>query len=67
MSSRERHMVMLTVRELAERLRISRASAYLLCRQAGFPAVRIGGQIRVPVVELENWLAQRVGQTKPAA
>lgn len=51
---------LLTVRELAERLRIASQTAYRLCKTPGFPASRVGGQIRVPVDALEEWLrAQR--------
>ncbi len=46
----------ITVAELAERLRIGRDAAYGLCRQEGFPAVRIGGLIRVPTAALTDWL-----------
>jgi excisionase family DNA binding protein len=50
----------LTVRELAERLRIAPQTAYRLCKTTGFPASRVGGQIRIPVDALEEWLhAQR--------
>lgn len=50
---------MLTVGELAKRLRCGRTKAYRLCHELGFPAVRIGGLLRVDAVELERWLAER--------
>jgi excisionase family DNA binding protein len=54
---------LLTVRELAARLRIGSQTAYRLCKTAGFPASRVGGQIRIPVEALEEWLrAQRDGE-----
>lgn len=46
----------LTVAELAARLKISRNSAYKLCQEAGFPAVRVGGSIRIPVRLLDEWM-----------
>ena len=47
---------LLTVQEVAERLRISRTAAYALCREPGFPAAWVGGQIRVPADALERWI-----------
>ncbi len=52
---------LLTVDELATRLRIGRSTAYQLCREAGFPAVRVRGQIRVMAAELADWLKSRSG------
>jgi excisionase family DNA binding protein len=57
---------LLNTREVADRLRVSRATVYrLLDPDEGrdrLPAVRIGGQIRVPSDELEAWLlAHRTG------
>ena len=46
----------LTVRELAKRLKISRNAAYNLCARPGFPAVRVGGAIRIPVRLLDQWM-----------
>jgi excisionase family DNA binding protein len=48
---------LMTVAELQTRLRIGRSTAYRLCKQPTFPAVRVGGQIRIPVDSLERWLA----------
>ncbi len=50
---------MLTVKEVAERLRIGCGTVYNLCRDPGFPALRIGGQIRIPVEALEAWIKER--------
>ena len=51
----------LTVREVAARLRISRNAAYALCREPGFPAAWVGGQIRIPSAAFEHWLKGRSG------
>ena len=46
----------LTVPEVAKRLRIGRTSAYQLCARPDFPALRVGGQIRVAEDALQRWL-----------
>ena len=50
---------MLTPAELGERLRIGRNATYALLRAPGFPAVRVGGQIRIPVGALAAWMARQ--------
>lgn len=47
---------LLTVKELAEVLRIGRSSAYELCRQNEFPVIRIGKSIRIPKKALFDWI-----------
>ena len=49
----------LTVPQVAERLQIGRASAYGLCQRPDFPAIRIGGLIRIPVLGFERWLEEQ--------
>lgn len=49
----------LSVIEMGRRLNLSRDIAYRLARSQGFPAVRIGGRIVIPVRELEIWLAEQ--------
>jgi excisionase family DNA binding protein len=64
---------LLTVSEAARILRISRTTAYRLVRlylatggREGIPAVRVGGQLRVPRVELEKLIGGPV-RWPPAA
>ena len=64
MSTTERRHF-LTVDELADYLRVSRASAYRLVQGGKVPHVRVGGQWRIPRAELERQLAEQAG--KPAA
>ncbi|MBO4299938.1 MAG: helix-turn-helix domain-containing protein [Clostridia bacterium] len=45
-----------SVSELGKALGIGRNNAYALIHREGFPAVRIGGRVIVPVKELEEWL-----------
>ena len=47
---------MLTVKEVANRLRISEASAYSLVRQSDFPAIYIGRRIVVPEKHFGDWI-----------
>src|SRR5438128_354113 len=46
----------LTVRQLAAFLHIGRNAAYEQCHRPGFPAIRIGKQLRIPRDALLNWL-----------
>lgn len=58
---------LLTVRELAARLRVSLATAYQLLKQGKIPAIRVGaggGSLRVRVRDVELFL---VAMTQPAA
>ncbi len=55
----EHHL--LTVTQVAEVLNVSRAEAYLLVRQRGFPLIELGPHmLRVQPRDLENWLSQKV-------
>ena len=51
----------LTIDDIAEVLRVSTSTAYRLCRDAEFPAFRVGGQIRVRSKDLSAWIARRLG------
>jgi excisionase family DNA binding protein len=50
---------MLKVSEMARVLRIGLNNAYTLCRQPGFPALRIGGQYRIPTDRLRSWIREQ--------
>lgn len=49
----------LTVKQLCEELDISRAFADKLIREDGLPIVRMGANIRIRRVSLEQWLEGR--------
>lgn len=49
--------VVLTVEEVAAKLKISRPSAYLAVQRGEIPVIRIGRRILVPVAALEKLLA----------
>ncbi len=50
-------VMLLTVREAAELLRISRNLAYELVARGEIPSIRLGRIIRVPRTALAQWLA----------
>lgn len=54
----------LTVKEMAEYLRIGIANAYKLVREPDFPAVKILGERKyiIPRTKLDEWLEQRIGK-----
>ena len=47
----------MTVNELAACLQIGKSAAYQLIRTEGFPSIKIGRQIRIPIRLLERWIA----------
>lgn len=52
----------LTVREVADRLRVSRMTVYRLIESGGITAYRIGHLLRVPADAVEEYISrQRVG------
>ena len=59
----QRHF--LTVDELGQFLRVSRTKAYELVTRGEVPRVRVGGQWRIPRMELERKVAEQ--QKEPAA
>lgn len=50
--------LMLSVPQLATALGISRASAYALVKQDGFPSLSIGSRIVIPKDKLILWINQ---------
>ncbi len=54
----------LSVDEMAAVLGISRPKAYELAHSDGFPVIRIGRRIRIPVTELEKWLERQATRTE---
>jgi excisionase family DNA binding protein len=57
---------LLTVEDVAARLRIGRTKAYELCNRQGFPALRVDGQIRVPEDSLRDWVLSRLRSSSVA-
>ena len=54
-----------TVPEMAQMLGIGRIKAYELANIKGFPAIRLGKRIVVPVDQLKKWLAERANAGDP--
>ena len=54
-----------SVRELATYLGVSRRTAYTLVVEGAVPSVRVGGQHRIPRVELERQLERRLRGRAP--
>lgn len=48
-----------TVTQAAEAVGISRPTLYEWMRLDGFPVVRIGGTVRIPVDSFREWLNER--------
>ncbi len=57
--------VVLTVREAARLLRISRHLAYDLVHQGRLPSIRLGRRILIPRHGLEQWIAREAGLPPP--
>ena len=49
---------LLTAREIARRLSVSRSEAYLLMTRGELPTVRIGRAVRVSERDLDEWIAR---------
>ena len=52
------------VPEAAKVLGISVPKLYQMCHAEGFPAVRLGARIVIPIDRLDKWLDERAGKAK---
>lgn len=50
-----------TVEEMAVIVGVSRPKAYELVHQVGFPTVRIGRRVVIPLDSLKRWLEAQAG------
>ena len=55
----EENRICITVEEMGKQLGISRPTAYQLANSEGFPAIRIGRRLVIPVTAFEKWLMER--------
>ena len=51
--------LLLSIPEVAESLRLSRATVYELIRWEGLPVVHFGRAARVSVIALQEWIERR--------
>ena len=51
----------LTVNEAAEAIGVSDRKVRDLVNMTGFPVVRLGGRVIIPVDDLRRWLSQQAG------
>ena len=59
---------LLTVPDVADYLRISRAQAYMTIRSRGFPLIQLGeNMLRVRRADLERWLSERTVKQRSEA
>lgn len=49
---------LLTVQEVADRLRVSTATVYRMCDRGELPQVRVSNAIRIPADALAHWLSR---------
>lgn len=54
--------LMLSVREIAKVLGISKTSAYELVRIKGFPVLKIGSRLVVPKEKFISWIETQLGK-----
>jgi len=54
---------LLTVRQLGKYLNIGVNASYSLAHTKGFPRIRVGRKILVPVTLLERWLEQEANKS----
>ena len=52
----------LSVQELAQQMGISLPKAYELVKEPGFPTIRIGTRILIPMEGFHDWLRQKSGR-----
>ena len=53
-------MELLTVPEVAQRLKLSKSMVYLLCQQGTLPSIRFGTTVRIPLETLDAWLREQI-------
>lgn len=56
-----------SVEEAATALGISRAKTYELVNSDGFPVVRVGRRIRIPITALEDWVLVQSQEKRKAS
>lgn len=52
----------ISIPEMAQSLGIGRNAAYDLAHREGFPALRVGHRVVVPIAALDKWLDAHAGE-----
>lgn len=55
----------MSVAELSMQMGISLPKAYELAKQAGFPTIRVGTRILIPISGYQKWLDENSSTTNP--
>ncbi len=55
----------LTIREVADYLKIGERTAYRLAQEGALPAFKVGGSWRVRRVDLERWIVEQITASSP--
>jgi excisionase family DNA binding protein len=58
------HNEILTIREVAELLKINRKTAYRLAAEGKIPGFKVGGSWRFDRQEISNWIRSQMAQQR---
>ena len=58
------HNEILTIREVAELLKINRKTAYRLAAEGKIPGFKVGGSWRFDRQEISNWIRRQMAQQR---
>lgn len=64
MNTQTAEKLTLTPGEAAKQLGISMPTMYQLCSKEGFPSVRLGRKIIIPLDGLKKWLGRQVNENE---
>lgn len=56
----------LTLKEVAELLKLSEKTIYRLAQQGEIPAFKVGGSWRFRASDIDQWVAKQIDDQKPA-
>ncbi len=54
--------IAMNVKEMAKHLGVSAYTAYQLTKRPGFPTLKIGKRIAIPVEQFMDWIARHAGK-----
>ena len=53
--------IAMSVKEMVKHLGVSSYTAYQLTKRPGFPTLKIGKRITIPVEQFKDWVARHAG------